>query len=79
MSNPVICYHRYARFRILTLTVGVKHGAKNEYYLMDSSETVANQTEVQFCIDFVVDCALALQESDFEITLKEHPSLKDMF
>ena len=74
-----IDYRRYARFRMLTPTVQMRHGIKTEYYLQETTETVLNQKDVQFCMDFVIESALALQESDFEVTLKKRRSLKDAF
>jgi hypothetical protein len=61
-------YRKYSKFNQLTPTI---HGHKNTKYFIarNYDETDKPSLEdTQFCIDFVIECALALAEFDYTIT-----------
>lgn len=61
-------YRRYARFRLLTPRVEHFMGGKRRllYVSRKEAERVASRDELVFCIDFVLESALRLQEFDFD-------------
>lgn len=66
-----IDYKRYAKFK--TLTPYVYHYVGGDYDVGDLDEEISKnltRDDVSFCIDFVIESALALQEFDYELT---HP------
>jgi hypothetical protein len=61
-------YKRYARFRLLTPYVErYMNGNYNIVRMRRGSKEVPTDEEVQFCIDFVIESAIALQEFDFSL------------
>lgn len=64
-----IDYRRYARFRLLTPYIERYVGGKLEAVRMNrGSRGTPTVEDVDFCINFVIESALALQEFDFEVT-----------
>ena len=67
-----IDYKKYALFDFITPRVIETCRTGKDKYVYDSKEnfektrTITNQ-DCQFCIDFVIDCALKLQEFNFDI------------
>jgi len=60
-------YRRYARFRLLTPFV-LKLGEKYQIQrIKRGSAGSPNAEDIQFCIDFVIESAMALQEFDFSL------------
>ncbi len=67
-----IDYKRYALFNYITPNVIEGCDATGTIYVSDKKESFESKISVkrddcQFCISFVVDCALKLQEFDFDI------------
>ena len=67
-----IDYKRYALFNYITPNVVEGCDATGTIYVSEKKESFESKISVrrddcQFCISFVVDCALKLQEFDFEI------------
>jgi len=61
-------YKRYARFRLLTPHVErVMNGTYHIVRIQRGSRGLPTVEEVQFCIDFVIESAIALQEFDFSL------------
>jgi len=63
-----IDYKKYAKFKLLTPYVLPLIGGKYSIQRKDRSPSV---NDVNFCIDFVVESALTLQEFDFEVEKAE--------
>jgi len=63
-----IDYKRYTKFRLLT--PNVFHFRNNEYHiqkrLLDSKKPLILE-DVEFCINFVIESAINLQEFDFNV------------
>lgn len=63
-----IDYRRYIRFRLLTPEVHLNQdGEWDIYRRKGGSEGIAVEEDVQFCIDFVIESAISLQELDFSL------------
>ena len=60
-----IDYKRYVKFKILTPLV--TRMVNGEYFAEIYGEKKWTKENCQFCIDFVLECALKLQEFDFDI------------
>lgn len=63
-----IDYRRYVRFRLLTPDVAMIIGGG--YHILRGprgSKGIPTAEEVRFCIDFVIDSAIVLQEFDFSV------------
>lgn len=61
-----IDYKRYVKFQLLTPKVTRTVGGK--YYSEMIGNKILNNSNCQFCIDFVLDSAIKLQEFDFDIS-----------
>jgi len=73
-------YRRYVKFRLLTPHIERFIGGKYNVVRVDRGQKGKPTTEdVQFCIDFVIESATALQEFDFEIKPRVQPSLADVW
>lgn len=67
-----IDYRRYSLFNYITPRVVEGCDATGTIYVSEKKNDfeatrIVNSQDCQFCIDFVVDCALKLQEFDFDI------------
>jgi len=60
-------YRRYARFRLLTPYVLKTTEGYEIQRIQRGSRGIPRPEEVQFCIDFTIESALALQEFDFAL------------
>jgi hypothetical protein len=61
-------YRRYARFRLLTPVVFKFIGGNYEIQrIQRGSRGIPTPDDVQFCVDFTIESALALQEFDFAL------------
>lgn len=60
-----IDYPKYSRF--ILITPRVYQTMDNKYHLTDTSDYNASKEDVQFCIDFVIETALRLQEFDYTL------------
>lgn len=72
-------YRRYARFRLLTPVV--RRAMSGEYVIQrvqHGSQGTPTEEDVQFCLDFVVESAIILQEFDFEVARRRQRSLSDL-
>jgi hypothetical protein len=73
-------YRRYARFRLLTPIILRVIGGKYEIqWISYGLSKTPKPDDVQFCIDFVIESAIVLQEFDFEIERAKHPTLLDLY
>ncbi len=74
-------YRKYARFRLITPVIIRIPGAtlKEKYIAQRIEKTETIPEDVEFCIDYVIESALALQEFDFDIKPRKQSSLADMF
>jgi len=75
-------YRRYAKFRLLTPIVQRTQGSGGINYVAQRVSNVNPTKEaVHFCINFVVESAVTLQEFDFDIEKRERSmaTLKDAF
>ena len=71
-------YRRYAKFQLFTPIVLRMTGGKYEIQRIErGSKGTPSAEDVQFCIDFVVESAIALQEFDFEVERARIRSLAD--
>ena len=69
-------YRRYARFRLLTPIVLRVIGGKYVIQRIQRGSRGNPTTEdVRFCVDFVIESAIILQEFDFEVEHGKHPTL----
>jgi len=60
-------YRRYVKFRLLTPYV-VRFGEKYKVIgTKRSPKWIPTAEDVHFCIDFIIESALTLQEFDFEV------------
>ena len=60
-------YRRYVKFRLLTPYV-IRFGEKYKVIrTKKSSKRIPTAEDVHFCIDFIIESALTLQEFDFEV------------
>lgn len=59
-----IDYKKYARFKLLTPIIVTYVGGNYEFNRKDKSPS---SDDIRFCIDFVVESAIALQEFDFQV------------
>jgi hypothetical protein len=63
-----IDYRRYIKFRRLTPVVSLR--GKGKWYInrgTEGSKGIATEEDVQFCIDFVIESAISIQELDFAL------------
>jgi hypothetical protein len=61
-------YRRYARFRLLTPAVlQLGRGARTLQWLRNTSLEPVKLDEVSFCVSFVIESALRLQEFDYDL------------
>lgn len=73
-------YRRYSRFRLLTPTVLRIVGGKYKIqWIKQDLERIPNTEAVQFCIDFVIESAIILQEFDFEVKPRKRRTLADIY
>ena len=73
-------YRRYARFHLLTpivLRLWAGEGKMN-YNLSRISRIIPAKEDAQYCIDFVIESAVELQEFDFEVRRKKDATLDDL-
>lgn len=73
-------YRRYARFHLLTpivLRLWAGEGKMN-YNLSRISRIIPAKEDAQYCIDFVIESAVELQEFDFEVRRKKDVTLDDL-
>jgi hypothetical protein len=63
-----IDYKKYARFKLLTPYIRSTIGGN---YSIQRKKRRPSVSDIRFCIDFVVESALALQEFDFEVEKAE--------
>lgn len=71
---------KYLRFETLTAREIERVG--KEYAMRGIERKVENSItsqDIQFCIDFVIECAIILQEGDFEFRPKKYRTLADIF
>lgn len=74
-----IDYRKYVKFRLITPNLlRISTGNYNVQTFRKSRRT-PSATDVQFCIDFVIESAVTLQEFDFEVERGKRPSLLDAF
>lgn len=72
-------YRRCARFKLLTpLIVRIFPSSYKIQRIRSSGQEQISAEDVQFCIDFVIESAITLQEFDFEVKPRKIPSLKDL-
>lgn len=74
-------YRRYARFHLLTpivLRLWAGGGGKVNYNLSRISRIIPTKEDAQYCIDFVIESAVKLQEFDFEVRKKKDATLDDL-
>jgi hypothetical protein len=65
-----IDYKKYAKFRILTPErVKIESGPSKYYFNQSQMINGIKKEDVEFCIDFVIETALIIQEFDFEVKL----------
>lgn len=63
-----IDYRRYTRFRLLTPSISQTMDEKYHIHrTQTSSQRILTSNDVQFCIDFVIESAITLQEFDFDV------------
>jgi len=63
-----IDYRRYVKFRLLTPIISKTIGSRRyKIYRRYGSKGIPTVEDVQFCIDFVIESAITLQEFDFSI------------
>lgn len=64
-----IDYRKYAKFRLLTpkLIFGNKFYDKYNIIWFNEEKSKFKKKNVEFCFNFIIECALKLQEFDFEI------------
>lgn len=76
-----IDYRKYAKFRLLTpIIIRIPFGTYNLQRIRLGYNVTPQTEDVQFCIDFVIECAIALQEFDFSLQPSETMKwLKDVF
>jgi hypothetical protein len=71
-------YRKFLHFEVLTAR---QIERLNKTYAMRRLERKIEgdltEEDVQFCIDFVIECAVILKENDFEFTPKKHPTIHD--
>lgn len=70
-------YRRYAKFKLLTPIVLRIPGGN--YQIQRVRQNIKTKEDVQFCIDFVIESAIALQEFDFEVKPRRRRSLADLY
>lgn len=71
---------KFLRFQILTARQIERNGKDYAIRAIERNfEGNITDDDIQFCIDFVIECALILHEADFEFKPKKHPSLADLF
>jgi len=73
-------YRKYARFRLLTPDIlRIPAGSRKTRYKVQRfrREVEVLPEDVEFCINFVIESAIALREFDFEARLRTHPTLTD--
>ena len=64
-------YRRYAKFRLLTPVV-LRLGSRYHIQRIErGSKGTPTKEDVQFCMDFVIESAIALQEFDFSLEKQE--------
>jgi hypothetical protein len=75
-----IDYRKYLRFEKLTAREIERLSGSYRLRRLDSKvEGKLTAEDVQFCIDFVIECAIILKENDFEFKPKKERTLADMF
>lgn len=68
-----IDYKKYAKFRLLTPErVRIEAGPDRYYNTQGQNLDNIKRDDVNFCIDFVIETALTIQEFDFEINIDEN-------
>lgn len=73
-------YRKYVRFNILTARNILRTDEGYEIKRIDRRlEGELTNEDIQFCIDFVIECAIILKEFDFELRPKKQRSLEDVF
>lgn len=75
-------YRRYTRFRLLTpLILRIPGGQKVKYKIQwtKALAKIVTAEDIRFCIDFVIESAIILQEFDFEVKPRKTRSLLDLF
>ena len=61
-------YCRYAKFRLLTpIVLRMLGGSYHIQRIQRNSKGAPTKEDVQFCIDFIIESAIALQEFDFSL------------
>lgn len=65
-----IDYRRYSKFSLLTPNILKTRDGKRHIY-ESQQQLVANKENVQFCIEFVVETALKLQEFDYNLNASD--------
>lgn len=63
-------YNKYIKFRLL-IPETEWYGIPTVPHVHLSENTNITQFDLQFCINYIIECALKLQEFDFEISKKE--------
>jgi hypothetical protein len=72
-------YRRYVRFRLLTpIILRIPGGKYQIQWISHGLSKTPKPDDAQFCIDFVIESAIVLQEFDFEIERAKHPTLLDL-
>lgn len=72
-------YRKYVKFRLLTPVILRINGGKYKIHRIGrGSKGAPTAEDVQFCIDFVIESAIVLQEFDFEVKQMKRRSLKDL-
>ena len=68
-------YRRYSRFRLLTPEVRIDHSGKSTVWRVGSGKPTLEATmeDAAFCIDFVIEAAVQLQEFDYSLESVEEP------
>ena len=72
-------YRRYVKFKLLTPVI-LKIGKNYEIQrIRRGRKGTPTSEDVQFCIDFVIESAIVLQEFDFEVERVRRRSLLDLY
>lgn len=73
-------FRKCIRFKSLTARAILKPAGGNNYIIqrLQRRYELSNE-DIEYCIDFVIESAIVLQESDFELRPTKLPSLKDAY
>jgi hypothetical protein len=72
-------YRRYSRFRLLTpIVLKIPYGKYQIQRIQRGSKGTSTPEDVRFCIDFIIESAITLQEFDFQVERVRHPALEDL-